>query len=130
MATHQTEVYTIWCVLADESILFAIEIERGEPVAILKKKIHETRKNTLAKIDAARLELYYVEIPDFDKMAPNDMEKNIENCLKTTSEMDPKMKLADVFGDEVKDEAYIIVQSPISGKWRVLGESGQPHSCH
>jgi hypothetical protein len=107
---------TIWCVLADETTLFSIEIERNKTVDTLKKKIREKRKNTLANIDAARLELYYVEILDFDKMAPNDKKMNIRDCLKTKTEMDPRTKLADVFGDEVKDEAYIIAQFPISGK--------------
>jgi hypothetical protein len=116
MAASQTGVYTIWCVLADETTSFSIEIERNKTVDALKKKIREERKNTLANIDAARLKLYYIEILDFDKMAPNDKKKKIKDCPKTKPEMASKTKLADIFGDEVKEEAYIIAQSPISGK--------------
>jgi Crinkler effector protein N-terminal domain len=123
MAASQTGVYTIWCALADETTLFSIEttsfsieIERNKTVDALKKKIREERKNTLANIDAARLKLYYIEILDFDKMAPNDKKEKIKDCLETKPEMASKTKLADIFGDEVKEEAYIIAQSPISGK--------------
>ena len=126
MAAPQTEVYTVWCVLADEPNLFSIKIESSGSVDDLKKKICEERKNTLAKVDPAQLNLYHAKIPDFEDMVKDAKEDAIkQNLSNNQTEMGAKKKLADVFEGVVDDDTVVIVQCPISGEWRVLGETGQ-----
>jgi predicted oxidoreductase (fatty acid repression mutant protein) len=119
MAAPQTEVYTVWCVLADEPNLFSIKIESSESVDDLKKKIYEANKNTpaFAEIAARHLKLYHVEISDLEDMAKDELEKAVTQKLaEHPAELGPKKKLANIFNGGPKDETLIIVQSPTSGK--------------
>jgi hypothetical protein len=113
MAAHQTEVYTVWCVLSDEVTQFPVEIESNKPVAILKEKIKEKATNTLANIDAFRLELYHVEISKFHNMAKDKRGEAINKGLSERDELaDERRQLADIFKGGVKEDALIIVKVP------------------
>jgi len=117
MAAPQTDVYTVWCVLADDPDLFVIEIESSKPVGILKEKIHEKKKNTLARIDADQLKLYHVEILGAEDLAKDELKKVVtEKLAEHGAELGPKKKLANIFNGGPKNETLIIVQSPTSGK--------------
>jgi Crinkler effector protein N-terminal domain len=112
MAAHQTEVYTVWCVLSDVLTQFPVEIESNKPVAILKEKIKEKATNILANIDAFRLELYQVEISKFDNMAKDKRREAINKGLSERAELAQRRQLADIFKGGVKEDALIIVKVP------------------
>jgi Crinkler effector protein N-terminal domain len=119
MAAPQTEPYTVWCVLADESILFSIEIESNKSVGLLKKKIYEENKNTpaFAEIAAHHLKLYHVEISGLEDISKDELKTAVTQKLaEHPAELGPKKKLANIFNGGPKDETLIIVQSPTSGK--------------
>jgi Crinkler effector protein N-terminal domain len=116
MLTRQNKIYTIWCVLSDEISLFRVKVESDEPVFTLKEKIKEMNPS-LGAFGAQHLQLYHVEIKNFEDMANAAKRKAIEQKLSEHPiEMGAKKILADVFEGVVKDETLIIVQSPMSGK--------------
>ena len=118
MAAPQTDVYTVWCVLADRPNLFSIKIESSGSVDDLKEKIHEKKKNTLARIDADQLKLYHVEILGAEDLAKDELKKVVtEKLAEHGAELGPKKKLANIFNGGPKNETLIVVQSPTSGKW-------------
>jgi hypothetical protein len=112
MATHQTEVYTIWCVLSDEVSMFRIKVESDEPVIALKEKIKDANPS-LAEFAAHHLKLYQVEIS-----VHGDLKASVDEKLsQNPTELQAWPKLAAVFKEGLKDDVvHIIVQSPISGK--------------
>ena len=112
MEVDQLEVF---CVIDGEYKLFPIKIPSSESVGILKNKIKDKTKNTLANFDAHQLHLYYVEIPKFDEMTKGAREQVINQKLSEHPELGVRKKLADIFPNGVKEEMLIIVQAPDSG---------------
>jgi hypothetical protein len=72
------DIYTVFCVVAGEFDPFPIKIHKSEPVGVLKDKIWEARKNTFAKIDAAQLILYHVEISVDDDVVKAECQAEID----------------------------------------------------
>jgi hypothetical protein len=107
------KLYTIFCVITGESTVFPIKIQKSEPVDILKDKIKEARRNTLAQFDAAQLTLYHVEIPVHADMVTAVKQKLTEN----PDELQAWEALAEVFKDAPKMKTvHIIVRPPKSGE--------------
>jgi hypothetical protein len=120
MATHQTEVYTIWCVLSDEVSQFRIKVESGEQVIALKEKIKEANPS-LANFGAHHLKLYLFEI---ENMAGDDKKEVVRRKLSEgPTELDSKRYLAEVFKEGIKANTLLVVQRPTTGmsawSWRL-----------
>jgi Crinkler effector protein N-terminal domain len=117
MAALQAEVYTIWCILSDESTPFSIKIESGETVDDLKNRIKTVATNKLANTPARHLKLHYIEISNLSKMAEDDIVATVQRKLsERPTELWVMETLADVFNGCVKKESLIIVQIPDSGE--------------
>jgi Crinkler effector protein N-terminal domain len=114
---HQTEVWTIWCVLEDEPSLFPIQVASNSPVGILKKEIKKDKK-ALANFDADHLRLYQVEFSQFPSMSRDARVTAIKDKLaENPPELPDLEELTDIFdGGPKKRMVHIIVQCPNSGK--------------
>jgi len=109
----ESEIYTVFCLVAGEDVSFPVEIDKNKTVDQLKKLIKEERGDLFANIASNFLDLYHVDLPDDDDLDQN-VNKELERKPKA---LKPTEKLAKIFKDgPIEEKVHIIVQPPRSGK--------------
>jgi len=84
---------------------FSVTIQSSKTVDDLKKAIKEEKKNDLKDIDADRLTLYKVSIPD-----GKNLEQSAQQAIREAPELDvPSCPLFEEFGTQPKAKTVSIV---------------------
>ena len=108
-----SEIYTVFCIAADEDVPFSVEIDKNKTVDQLKKLIKEERGDLFANIASNFLDLYQVDIPDDDHL-DEMVNKKPQGGLKP---LRPSEEMANVFSEGLKKgTVHILVQARSGGK--------------
>jgi hypothetical protein len=111
------EIYTILCIIEEQSRAFSVEIASDKIVDQLKKAIKMEKSNMLTRVDADTLDLYHVSIRthDEDNIVTDYVRKAQEEMSKPQlpPELDPATELVHVFkGPPPKGTLHILVRLP------------------
>jgi len=99
---------TLFCCLVDSSTPFPVDISSSRTVSHLKDAIKEKKLNVLKEIDADRLSLFKVSLPDEDGLA-----QKVEDAVKASKPLDPTMELLEIFPNELpKETIHIAAKLP------------------
>ena len=109
----ESEIYTVFCLVAGEDVSFPVEIEKSKTVGQLKDAIKKKNPTTFDGIDAKSLTLYHVDLPDDD-----DLDQNVNKELERKPKpLRPSEEMADIFSEGLKKRmVHILVQPSRSGK--------------
>jgi len=112
-AMAESEIYTVFCLVAGEDVSFPVEIEKSKTVGQLKDAIKKKNPTTFDGIDAKSLTLYHVDLPDDD-----DLDQNVNKELERKPKpLRPSEEMADIFSEGLKKRmVHILVQPSRSGK--------------
>lgn len=114
MADHQSSTYTIFCVVIDENIPFPVNVQPHTTVGELKKAI-KAETQMFATVDAHKLTLYPVKIPDDDDLVKN-VKKELNN-QPLLNALRPTTELSTLFSETpAKGTVHILIRGPEAGK--------------
>jgi len=92
---------------------FPITIDSSETVGDLKERILEKNPNDLKGVDAARLTLYLVELPDDDTL-----EQSVAQAVNTRRPLRPSHPLSEIFPANPPTKTInIVVKYESPGEW-------------
>jgi len=92
---------------------FPITIDSSETVGDLKERILEKNPNDLKGVDAARLTLYLVELPDDDTL-----EQSVAQAVNTRRPLRPSHPLSEIFpANPPAKTINIVVKVDSPGEW-------------
>ena len=99
---------TLFCCLVGSNTPFSVRISSSLTVDELKEMIKEKKPNDLKEIDADKLSLFKVSIPDED-----DLAQKLEDAVKASKPLRSTKKLSKLFSDEPPEETvHIAVKLP------------------
>ena len=113
MAEHQPAKWTLFCLVANENTPFPVEIQSDKTVGVLKEAIKIKKPNDFANIDADRLTLYLINLPDNDNLAENVKQE----LTKPLTALRATKQLGDLLpGSPAKETVHILIQEPSGRK--------------
>ncbi|KAF9081985.1 hypothetical protein BGX27_004680, partial [Mortierella sp. AM989] len=102
-----TQKIKLFCILDGDSSAFPVKLDSDDTIGELKKAIKEEKKPRLDDIDADKLLLYQIAIPDEGTQVNLNNVDSPKPLLKATTE------IAEVFGTAPpKKTIHVIVQRP------------------
>jgi len=108
-----SEIYTVFCIAADEDVPFSVEIDKNKTVDQLKQLIKKARNDLFANIASNFLDLYQVDIPDDDYL-DEMVNKKLQGGLNP---LKPSKKLVAIYPAGLQeDTVHMLVQLRSRGK--------------
>ena len=108
-----SEIYTVFCIAADEDVPFSVEIDKNKTVDQLKQLIKKARNDLFANIASNFLDLYQVDIPDDDHL-DEMVNKKLQGGLNP---LKPSKKLVAIYPAGLQeDTVHMLVQLRSRGK--------------
>lgn len=101
----------LFCILDGDSSAFEVKLDADDSIAALKKAIKEEKPSDFQDLDADKLLLYQIAIPDEGTQVNLNNVDSPKPLLKATTE------IAEVFGTAPpKKTIHVIVRRPSAGK--------------
>ncbi|KAF9405604.1 hypothetical protein BGZ76_006532, partial [Entomortierella beljakovae] len=103
-----TKKIKLFCILDGDSSPFEVELEADKSIAALKKAIRDEKPNDLQGIDADKLILYQVTVPD------EGTQVNLDKIDSTTPLIKATARISKIFRRSLlpKETIHVIVERP------------------
>ncbi|KAF9178941.1 hypothetical protein BGZ49_005239, partial [Haplosporangium sp. Z 27] len=100
----------LFCILDGESSAFEVKLDADDSIAALKEAIKEKKPNDLQGLDADKLVLYQIAVPDEGTQVYLDKIDSSTPLIKGSNE------ISEVFGTApAKKTIHVIIQRPSAG---------------
>ncbi|ORZ15009.1 hypothetical protein BCR41DRAFT_82362 [Lobosporangium transversale] len=107
-----TQKIKLFCILDGDSSAFEVQLDADDSIAALKKAIKKEKENDFREIDADKLNLFHISVPDEGATINLANIESKELLTRATSE------ISEVFGSApAKKTIHVIIQRPSQGSF-------------
>jgi len=105
-------MYTIWCIVVDETTPFPVKIDETESVDVLKDHIKRKKEKSLEAYDADQLTLYKIDVPFEGSGKHLEAVQEISQNLSEQTSLDRWIELSTIEGEFPQGMLHILIEPP------------------